>query len=80
MASLFLALGLTGWPGSLYPTAVKNQATHKAFFSAFVVTIYLALVGEKIIVAYYFNWYNTGLPIKIKVYQPADLLPSLSPA
>lgn len=55
MTSLLLALRLIGWLGSLYPSAAKNWATHKASFLASVVFMYLALVEERVIVTCCFD-------------------------
>lgn len=78
MASLLLALKVTGLSGSLYLRVAKNWAIHKAFFLAFVVAIYLALVKERVTIICCFDWCNTSLIESKKAYPPVDYCPSLS--
>lgn len=75
---MLLAFKLIGWLDSLYLEAVINWITHKAFFLAFIIVMYLALVQDRITIAYYFDWWDISPYKKIKVYLLIKLFPSLS--
>lgn len=76
---LLSALRLTGWSGSLYPRAAKNQAIHKVFLSIFMMVICSALCESKAMAGYYFNWWDTDALEKKKAYLLLDFRLSLSP-
>ena len=67
MALLLSTLRLTGWFSSLHFQAAKNRAIYKAFFLAFVMAIYSALVQKRATVTYCFDWWDTDPPDPKKI-------------